>query len=119
MRGSSRRPEQIAESIRQVLAQTIGRELRDPRVGRVTLTRVEVTRDLGHATVYVAVPGTEEEQAEAEAGLVSAGGFLRSRLARVLTSRTVPQLAFQIDRGLEHARRIESLLEDINRERTD
>ncbi len=119
MRGSSRRPEQVAENIRQVLAEVIGRELRDPRVGSVTITRVEVSGDLGHATVYVATSGTEEEQESALSGLGSAKGFLRSKLARVLTMRTVPTLAFMLDRGLEHARKIDALLDQIHRESLD
>ena len=119
MKGSSRRPEQVAENIRQVIAEVIGRELRDPRVGSVTITRVEVTGDLGHATVYVATSGTEDEQARALEGLESAAGFLRSKLARVLTTRTVPTLTFMLDRGLEHARKIDALLDQINRESVD
>ena len=119
MRRSSRRPEQVAENIRQVLAEVIGRELRDPRVGSVTITRVEVSGDVGHATVFVATSGTEEEQERALSGLESATGFLRSKLARVLTMRTVPTLAFMLDRGLEHARKIDALLDQIHRESLD
>ena len=119
MKGSSRRPEQVAENIRQVLAEVIGRELRDPRVGSVTITRVEVTGDLGHATVFVATSGTDDEKARAIEGLESAAGFLRSKLARVLTMRTVPTLAFALDRGLEHARKIDALLDQIHRESLD
>ena len=119
MKGSSRRPEQVAENIRQVLAEVIGRELRDPRVGSVTITRVEVSGDLGHATVYVATSAADDEPARALGGLESAAGFLRSKLARVLTMRTVPTLAFALDRGLEHARKIDALLDEIHRESLD
>jgi len=119
VRGSSRRPEQVAENIRQVLAAVIGRELRDPRVGSVTITRVEVSGDLGHATVYVATSGTDDEQARALDGLESASGFLRSKLARVLTMRSVPTLAFTLDRGVEHARKIDALLDQLHRESLD
>ncbi|MEE8061838.1 MAG: 30S ribosome-binding factor RbfA [Gemmatimonadales bacterium] len=119
MRGSSRRPEQVAENIRQVLAELIGREVRDPRVGHATITRVEVTGDLSYAKVYVAVLGDEVEKEKAVEGLGSAAGFLRSKLARVLTTRTVPQLTFELDRGLEHATRINTLLDQVNQERRD
>jgi ribosome-binding factor A len=119
MKGSSRRPEQVAENIRQVLAAAIGRDLRDPRVGSVTITRVEVSGDLGHATVYAATSGTDDEQDRALSGLKSATGFLRSKLARVLTTRTVPTLTFMLDRGLEHARKIDALLDQIHRESLD
>lgn len=119
MKGSSRRPEQVAENIRQVLAEVIGRELRDPRVGSVTITRVEVSGDLGHAVVHVAASGTNDEQERAIDGLQSAAGFLRSKLARVLTMRSVPTLAFNLDRGLEHARKIDALLDQLHRESLD
>ncbi len=119
MKGSSRRPEQVAENIRQVLAEAIGREVRDPRVGHATITRVEVSGDLSHAKVYVAVLGDEVEKEKAVEGLGSAAGFLRSKLARILTMRTVPHLTFELDRGLQHAMRIDTLLDQVNRERRD
>jgi len=119
MKGSSRRPEQVAQNIRHVVAESIARDLRDPRVGHVTITRVEVSGDLGHATVYVSVLGSATEQEEAVAGLESAAGFLRSKLAKVLTMRSVPTLAFQRDRGIEHARHIDALLDALNPEQTD
>ena len=119
MKGSSRRPEQVAENIRQVLAEAIGREVRDPRVGLASITRVEVTGDFSYAKVYVAVLGDDVEKDKAIEGLVSAAGFLRSKLARVLTMRTVPQLTFELDRGLQHAMRINTLLDQVNQERRD
>ena len=119
MKGSSRRPEQVAETIRQVVADLLVRgEVRDPRVGTVTVTRVEVTNDLSHARVYVSAPGDDGARAQAVEGLRSAAGFLRSRVARVLTTRTVPELHIEADRGLEHAARISELLEGIRREET-
>lgn len=116
MKGSSRRPEQVAETLRQVVTEALLREVRDPRVGFVTVTGVRVTGDLGHATIMVSVSGTEEDKAKALEGLRSAGGFLRTRAARVLTTRTVPELHFELDTGLEHAARIEELLQEIRRE---
>jgi len=117
MKGSSRRPEQVAENVRQIVADVLTTELRDPRVGRVTVTAVDVTRDCSHATVRVLVPGTEDEQARALEGLSSAAGFLRTKLARVLTMRSVPQLHFELDRGLEHAARVGALLDELKKER--
>jgi ribosome-binding factor A len=116
MKGSSRRPEQVAETLRQVVADALAREVRDPRVGFVTVTEVRVTSDLSHATVLVSVPGDEAARSRALDGLRSAAGFLRSRAARVLTTRTVPELHFELDRGLEHAARIDALLDEIRRE---
>ncbi len=119
MKGSSRRPEQMAETLRQVITDGLAREVRDPRVGFVTITGVLVTNDLSHARVMVSVPGEETEKARALEGLQSAAGFLRSRAARALTTRTVPELHFELDRGLEHAARINELLNTIRQEDPD
>ncbi|HEU5171431.1 MAG TPA: 30S ribosome-binding factor RbfA [Gemmatimonadales bacterium] len=114
---SSRRPEQVAETLRQVIADALAREeVRDPRVGFVTVTGVRVTNDLSHAQVFVAAPGDETERLRALEGLQSAAGFLRRRAARALTTRTVPELHFELDRGLEEAKRIDALLEQIRQE---
>jgi ribosome-binding factor A len=119
MKGSSRRPEQVAETLRQVIADALTREVRDPRVGFVTLTGVLVTNDLSHARIMVTVPGEEADKARALEGLQSAAGFLRSKAARSLSTRSVPELHFELDRGLEHAARISELLNDIRREGQD
>ena len=119
MKGSSRRPEQMAETLRQVITDGLTREVRDPRAGFVTITGVLVTNDLSHARVMVSVPGEEAEKARALEGLQSAAGFLRSRAARALTTRTVPELHFELDRGLEHAARINELLNTIRQEDPD
>jgi len=119
MKGSSRRPEQVAETLRQVIADALAREVRDPRVGFVTLTGVLVTNDLSHARIMVTVPGEEADKTRALEGLQSAAGFLRSRAARSLSTRSVPELHFELDRGLEHAARISELLNDIRREGQD
>jgi ribosome-binding factor A len=119
MKGSSRRPEQMAETLRQVITDALAREVRDPRVGFVTVTGVLVTNDLSHARVMVSVPGEDGEKTRAIEGLQSAAGFLRSRAARALTTRTVPELHFELDRGLEHAARINELLNNIRQEDPD
>jgi ribosome-binding factor A len=119
MRQPSRRPEQVAGTIRQVITDALAREVRDPRVGVVTVTGVLVTNDLSHARVMVSVPGDDAEKAKAMQGLQSAAGFLRTRAARSLTTRTVPELHFELDKGIEHAARIEKLLQSIRREEQD
>ena len=119
MKGASRRPEQVAETLRQVIADALAREVRDPRVGFVTVTGVQVTNDLSHARVLVTVPGEEGERARALQGLQSAAGFLRTRAARALTTRTVPELHFELDQGLNHAARIDQLLQELRRETPD
>jgi ribosome-binding factor A len=119
MKGSSRRPEQVGETLRQVITDALAREVRDPRVGFVTVTGVLVSNDLSHARVMVSVPGEDAEKDRALEGLQSAAGFLRSHAARALTTRSVPELHFELDRGLEHAARINELLNTIRREDPD
>lgn len=120
MKGSSRRPEQVGETLRQVITEALMRgEVRDPRVGAVTVTAVHVTGDLSYARVLVAIPGEEADRVRAVEGLKSAAGFLRSKTAKVLTTRTVPELRFELDRGQEHASRIDELLQAIRREEQD
>lgn len=117
MRSSPRRPDQVAESIRQVIADLLLTELRDPRVGFVTVTGVQVTNDLSVATVRVSVMGEPAEREDALRGLASAAGFLRGRVAKVLTTRIIPELRFELDRGLEHAARINEILGGLRQEK--
>jgi ribosome-binding factor A len=119
MKSSSRRPEQVAETLRQVIAEGLGREVRDPRVGFVTVTGVLVTPDLSHARIMVSVPGEDADKSRALEGLQSAARFLRSRAARALSTRVVPELHFELDKGLQHAARINELLAEIRREESD
>ena len=114
-RAPHHRPERLAELLQETLAQALATQVKDPRVGFVTVTGVTVSPDGGHATVRVSVMGAEQEKASALKGLESARGFLRTHLARALSLRTVPELVFQLDRGLEHAQRINQLLADLKR----
>lgn len=118
MKGN-RRSAQVAETLRQVIGEALLKDVRDPRVGFATVTAVQVTGDLSHAKVMVAVQGTEEERQRALVGLESAAGFFRSRAARALTTRIVPEISFALDRGLEHAARINQLLAAVRDEARD
>jgi ribosome-binding factor A len=119
MKGSSRRPEQMGETLRQVITDALARQVRDPRVGFVTVTAVLVSNDLSHARVMVSVPGEDAAKSRALEGLQSAAGFLRSRAAKSLTTHSVPALHFELDLGLQHAARINELLNTIRREGQD
>jgi ribosome-binding factor A len=119
VKGSSRRQEQVAETVRQVIADALVSEVRDPRVGFVTVTGVSVSSDLSHALVRVSVMGEDADKEKALEGLASAAGYLRAKLTKALRTRTVPELRFELDRGLEHAARIEELLADLRRESHD
>jgi ribosome-binding factor A len=112
-RRASHRPERVGEVIRQVVGEFLASEARDPRIGFVTVTGVDVSPDLSHATVRVSVMGSEEERGRTLAGLASAAGYLRSQLSRTLSARITPEVAFTLDRGLEHAERIDRVLRDL------
>ena len=110
------RPERVATLIKETLAERLARGLKDPRIGFVTITRVEVDRDLAVARVYVSVLGDEAEKTAALEGLQSARGYLRRELAGSVRLRSVPELRFVLDRGLEHFTRISTLLDDAREE---
>lgn len=106
---SGRRPGKVADLVRAELAGLIQREVRDPKVGFVTVTGVKISPDLHHARVYVSVL-EEEREAESLQALQRAAGFLRRELAARLQFKNVPSLAFHADLSLRHGARIEELL---------
>ena len=112
-RRASHRPERVGEVIRQAVGAFLASDVRDPRIGFVTVTGVRVSPDLSHATVWVSVMGPDEERGRTLAGLASAAGYLRSQLSRQLATRVTPELVFALDRGLEHAERIDRVLRDL------
>lgn len=105
------RPERLAELIRQELARLLREDLRDPRVGDISITHVQVTRDLRVATVRYVPLGGERSAGPAQGkALEGAVGFLRTRLAQVLRLRHTPQLEFRLDTTLEKAFAVSALL---------
>ena len=114
---SNRRPDRVAEAIREEIATFLAEGVKDPRiVGLVTVTGVDVTRDLRHAKVYVSVLGSEEEKAATFEGLGSVAGHLRSVVGRALRLRLAPEISFKPDQSVAHAARIETLLSQIKRD---
>ena len=107
-----RRPQRLGEAIREEVAQMVALELKDPRIGLVTVTRVEVSADLGHARVHVGILGGEAERKKSLEALRSAAGFVRRELAQRLGIRQVPEVDFRFDKGLEATERVARLLED-------
>jgi ribosome-binding factor A len=105
--------QRIAEQIRTTLSQVILREIRDPRVQGVTVMEVRVDRELAFADVYVHAFDAEGGPAGVLAGLASASGFLRQRLSKSLTTRSVPRLHFHWDTTLEYGDRMDEVLDDI------
>ncbi|MEM9242630.1 MAG: 30S ribosome-binding factor RbfA [Pseudomonadota bacterium] len=104
----------IADLIQIELAKLIQNELKDPRVGMVTLTGVEVSSDLAHAKIYFNVHDETHHKHDALNGLNHAAGFLRRRLASLIDLRNTPALHFHYDDTLTKARQIDKLLDDIN-----
>jgi len=102
----------IADQIQRELAELIRLELRDPRVGMVTLTAVELSHDQSHAKIYFTVLGPESAAEAARLGLERASGFLRSGLAHRLSTRSVPQLAFAYDESIERGARLTRLIDE-------
>jgi len=101
----------LADQIQRDLADLIRLEVRDPRVGLVTITTVEVTRDLSHARVFV-TSLSETAAAESVQALTHATGFLRSRLAQTLKLRTIPELHFVYDASVERGVRLSKLIDE-------
>ena len=108
----SARSERIADQIQRSLAEVVRTELRDPRVGLITLTGVELSRDQSHAKVFFTVLGPQGAAADALEGLQRAAGFLRSALARELTTRKVPELHFAYDESVERGVRLSRLIDE-------
>lgn len=106
-----RRSERLAEEIREQVARMIASELKDPRLGFVTVTRVELAHDLGHARVHVGVLGGEAERAKSLAALRQASGFVRRELGKRLRIRHTPEVEFRYDKGLDATDRVAQLLE--------
>lgn len=108
-----RRTARLNEQLKRELSGLIRTDVRDPRVGVVTITGVETTKDLDLAKVHVRTLGSDEERATTLEGLAAAAPFLRTALGKVLRIRRVPALRFQEDRSLEHAQRIEQVLSEV------
>jgi ribosome-binding factor A len=118
--GEPRRPDRVAEAIREEVATFLSEGAKDPRIrGFVTVTGVEMTRDLRHANIFVSIMGTDEERASTIEGLDSVASHLRARLGKVVRLRNTPDLHFKLDESVARASRIEQLLAQVRKERDD
>ena len=102
----------VNESIKEILGDAITTELKDPRIGFVTVTDVDTSPDLRAARVYVSVLGTEEERERSLAGLRSSHGFLQGKIASAMRMKRTPTLTFEYDESAERGDRISRLLGD-------
>jgi ribosome-binding factor A len=106
------RMRRVNEAVRQVLSEAVG-ELKDPRIGFVTITGVQTSADLRHARVFVSVLGSEAKREKALVGLTAAHGVLQARLARELRLKRTPQLAFEYDPTVERGVRMTQLIDEL------
>lgn len=108
------RANRVAEQIKKELGEILFNKIKDPRIGFVTITDVEVTGDLQQAKVFISVLGDEEKKEDTLVGLAKANGFIRSEIGQRIRLRKTPEISFEFDKAHEYGSRIESLLRDIN-----
>lgn len=111
----SRRTERVGDLLLETLSELVLREVKDPRIGLVTFTGIDLSPDLRNATVRFSTFGDAEAGAKALAGLQSAAGFLQGKAGRLLRLRHTPELRFVYDEGFDHADEIERLLRQVRK----
>lgn len=112
----SHRAERLAEAIKIETSSIIQRELKDPGIGFVSITAVQVTSDLRYAKIYISILGSEQQIKETMAALKRAKGYIRSELGRRIKLRYTPELQFMLDDSISHGTKIMKLLRDVNNE---
>ena len=110
------RANRVAVQMQKELGDILTRKIKDPRVGFVTVTDVEVTGDLQQAKVFISVLGDEQEKQECLLGLAKANGFIRAEIGQRIRLRKTPEITFEIDEAFEYGNRIDTLLRDLNKE---
>ncbi|MEZ4500207.1 MAG: 30S ribosome-binding factor RbfA [Thermomicrobiales bacterium] len=110
----SRRTRQVGDLLREELDDIIRQDVKDPRVGFFTITRVEVSPDIRQASAYISVLGTDDERKGTMAALDSASGYIRHQLKPRLRMRQIPEIAFIDDRSMEYAQTISSAIADLH-----
>lgn len=117
---SRRRQERMAVELKRTLSRILLEDIKDPRLdfSAVSVSRVELSNDLGHARVYISILGNDEKKQETMKALEKARGFIRSGVAEEIQVRHVPEIDFRLDRSIEHGIRMSSLLDEIMEEGT-
>jgi ribosome-binding factor A len=113
---ATQRQRQVAELLREDISRILREKVRDPRIGFVTITEIDVAADLRHARVFVSVLGSHEEQRAALEALEGASRFVRAQLAHGWTLRYLPEIEFRWDPSVERAARVLELLEQVKQE---
>ena len=114
MAGVPHRNERLADQMRGAIAAIMTTELRDPRIGFATVTRIELSADREHARVFVSVLGDDSAQQGTLAGLRSAAGYIRREVSHRLRLRRAPEIIFNLDHGPEESIKLEKLLQDLH-----
>lgn len=105
----------VSEQIKKELSQILQTDFKDPRIGFLTITGVDVTNDLSQAKVFLSVMGNEEQKKESLKALERGKGFIRSELSKRIRLRIVPEIVFVFDASIEYGARIDKLIHDINK----
>jgi ribosome-binding factor A len=112
--GQGSRPDRVGDQIRAEVSQLIARELQDPGIGFITITKVQVSPDLQHARVYYTTLGDKTARKNTDRALERASPFMRRQLGQRLRLRRTPELEFIFDESIAHQDRIEQLLQELN-----
>lgn len=111
---SNLRANRVAEQIKKELGELLTQKIKDPRIGFVTVTDVEVTGDLQQAIIFISVLGDEKKKEETLVGLAKAKGFIRSEIGQHIRLRKTPEIFFKYDETIEYGNRIETLLRELD-----
>ena len=112
----SHRANRVGEQMKKELGDIIGRKIKDPRIGFVTVTDVEVTGDLQQAKVYISVLGGEEQRENTLKGLAKAKGFIRTEIGHRIRLRKTPEIIFEWDESIDYGNRIDTLLHQLHKD---
>ncbi|MDT9023966.1 MULTISPECIES: 30S ribosome-binding factor RbfA [Rossellomorea] len=112
----SHRANRVSEQMKKELSDIIGRKIKDPRIGFVTVTDVQVTGDLQQAKVYITVLGGEDQRENTLKGLAKAKGFIRSEVGQRIRLRKTPEIIFEFDESIDYGNHIETLLRKVQDE---
>ncbi|MFH0771011.1 MAG: 30S ribosome-binding factor RbfA [Candidatus Omnitrophota bacterium] len=113
------RPERIASQMKEYVSSIVYEEIKDPRIGFITVTRIEVTPDLRNAKIFFSVFGDKEDKQRALEGLNSAAGYIRKSLAEKLGTRFTPELLFRLDESAEYSIHLNEIFDKIKKEKED
>jgi ribosome-binding factor A len=116
---SSQRPGRVQEAIRQEVSKIVQGEIKDPRIGFITITKVELAKDLRYAKIFFSILGEDKDKKLALKGLNNAKGYIKGLVADRVKLRFMPDIAFAIDESLEHTKHIYDILEQIKKEKSN